>query len=242
MTRQPIGRRSETSWCQNNNLSLNVTKTKEIVVDYRKRSTEHVPILIDWAVVEQAESFKFLDVHINNKIECSKHTKTVVKRARQSLFPLRKRKRFGMGPEILKSYSCNIENILTGCITAWYGNYSSSDRNALQRVVRTAQYITGAKLPAIQDLYTRRCQRKALKIVKDPSHLSHRLFSLLPHGKRYRSAKSRTKKLLNSFYPPSHKTPEQVIKWLPGLFALCVPPTPILCCYYSLFILYAKSL
>ena len=25
-------------WCQNNNLSLNVTKTKE---DYRKRSTEH---------------------------------------------------------------------------------------------------------------------------------------------------------------------------------------------------------
>ena len=34
-------------WCQNNNLSLNVTKTKEMIVDYRKRSTEHVPILID---------------------------------------------------------------------------------------------------------------------------------------------------------------------------------------------------
>jgi hypothetical protein len=74
------------------------------------------------------------------------------------------------------------------------------DRKALQRVVRTAQYITGAKLLAIQDLYTRQCQRKALKIVKDPSHPSRRLFSLLPHGKRYRSAKSRTKRLLNSFY------------------------------------------
>jgi hypothetical protein len=88
-----------------------------------------------------------------------------------------------------------------GCITAWYGNCSASDRKALQRVVRMAQYITGAKLPAIQDLYTRRCRRKALKIVKDPSHPSHRLFSLLQHGKRYRSAKSRTKRLLNSFYP-----------------------------------------
>ena len=58
-----------------------------------------------------------------------------------------------------------------------------------------------------QDLYTRRCQRKAPKIVKDPSHTSHRLFSLplhgkrSLHGKRYRSAKSRTKRLLNSFYP-----------------------------------------
>ena len=39
-------------WCQNNNLSLNVTKTKEIIVDYRKRRTEHIPILIDGAVVE----------------------------------------------------------------------------------------------------------------------------------------------------------------------------------------------
>ena len=71
--------------------------------------------------------------------------------------------------EILKRfYSCNIESILTGCVTAWYGNSSASDRKALQRVVSTAQYITGAKLPAIQDLYTRRCQRKALKIVKRP--------------------------------------------------------------------------
>ena len=95
----------------------------------------------------------------------------------------------------------NRPRINIGLITAWYGNCSASDRKALQRVVRTAQYITGAKLPAIQDLYTRRCQRKALKIVKDSSHPSNRLFSLLPHGKQYRSAKSRTKRLLNSFYP-----------------------------------------
>ena len=102
-----------------------------------------------------------------------------------------------MGPQILKRfYSCTIEGI-----TAWYGNCLASDRTALQRVVRMAQYITGAKLSAIQDLYTRQCQRKALKIVKDSSHPSHRLFSLLPHGKRYRSAKSRSKRLLNSFYP-----------------------------------------
>ena len=88
-----------------------------------------------------------------------------------------------------------------GCITAWFGNCSASDRKALQRAMRMAQYITEAKLPAIQDLYTRWCQRKALKIVKDSSHPSHRLFSLLLHGKRYRSTKSSSKKLLNSFYP-----------------------------------------
>ena len=100
-------------WCQNNNLSLNITKTKEMIVDYRKRRTEHVPILIDKAVVEHVESFKCLGVHINNKLEWSKHTKTVVKRARKSLFPLRKLKGFDMGHEILKKfYSCYIKSIL----------------------------------------------------------------------------------------------------------------------------------
>ena len=39
-------------------------------------------------------------------------------------------------------------------ITAWYGNCSASDRKALQKVVRTAQYITGAKLPGSPIQYT----------------------------------------------------------------------------------------
>ena len=38
-------------WCQDNNLSLNVSKTKELIVDYRKRRTEHTPIHINGAVV-----------------------------------------------------------------------------------------------------------------------------------------------------------------------------------------------
>ena len=42
--------------------------------------------------------------------------------------------------------------------------------------------------------------RKVQKIVKDSSHPSHRLFSLLPQVKQYRSAKARSKRLLNSFY------------------------------------------
>jgi hypothetical protein len=39
-------------WCQNNNLSLNVRKTKELIVDYRKRRPEQAPININWAVLE----------------------------------------------------------------------------------------------------------------------------------------------------------------------------------------------
>jgi phosphopantetheine adenylyltransferase len=51
-------------WCQDN-ISLNVNKTKEMIVDYRKRRTELR------AVVKQVESFKSLVVHINNKLTWS---------------------------------------------------------------------------------------------------------------------------------------------------------------------------
>ena len=57
-------------WCQDNNLSLNVIKTKERIVDYRKRRNEHAPIFIGRAVLEQVESFKFLGFHITNKLTC----------------------------------------------------------------------------------------------------------------------------------------------------------------------------
>ncbi len=42
-----------TKWCQENHLSLNIDKTKELVVDYRRQSREHTPITIDKTPVEQ---------------------------------------------------------------------------------------------------------------------------------------------------------------------------------------------
>ncbi|XDV11707.1 hypothetical protein PO909_000565 [Leuciscus waleckii] len=108
-------------------------------------------------------------------------------------------RKFGMTSNILKSfYTCTVENILTGGITAWFGNSTAGNRKALQRVVRTASHIVGGELPSFQDIYTRRCMRKARKIISDFSHPSHRL-SLLPYGRRFRSIRSRTSRLTASF-------------------------------------------
>ena len=104
----------------------------------------------------------------------------MVKKAQQRLFNLRRLKKFGLSPNALTNfYRCTIESILSGCITAWYGNYSSQNHKAYQRMVRSAQRITGGKLPAFQDTYTTRCHGKAIKIIKDNNHLSHCLFTLL---------------------------------------------------------------
>ncbi len=190
--------------CQNNP-SLNIDKTKELVVDFRRQSTEHTPITIDKTPVERVNSFKFLGVHITEDLTWSAHTDTVLKKAHQHLFFLRRLRKFGTSPSILRSfYTCTVESILTGCITAWFGN-STGNRKALQRVVRTARHIVGGELPSLQDMYTRRCTRKARRIIKDSSHPSHRLLSLLPSGRRLRSIRSRTSRLRDSFFPQANE-------------------------------------
>ncbi len=191
-----------TKWCQENHLSLNIDKTKELVVDYRRQSREHTPITIDKTPVERVTSFKFLGVHITEDLTWSAHTDAVLKKAHQRLFFLRRLRKFGTSPRILRSfYTCTVESILTGCITAWFGNSTAGNRRALQRVVRTARHIVGGELPSLQDIYTRRCTRKARRIIKDSSHPSHRLLSLLPSGRRFRSIRSRTSRLRDSFFP-----------------------------------------
>ncbi len=191
-----------TKWCQENHLSLNIDKTKELVVDFRRQSREHTPISIDKTPVERVNSFKFLGVHITEDLTWSTHTDAVLKKAHQRLFFLRRLRKFGMSPSILRSfYTCTVESILTGCISAWFGNSTAGNRKALQRVVRTARHIVGGELPSLQDIYTRRCIRKARRIIKDSSHPSHRLLSLLPSGRRLRSIRSRTSRLRDSFFP-----------------------------------------
>ena len=169
-------------WCQENNFSLNVNKIKEMIVDFRKQQREHPPIHINRAAVEKVESFKFLGIHITDKLKWSTHTDSVVKKAQQHLFNRRRLNTFGMSPKTLTNfYRCTNKSLLSGCITAWYGNCTAHNRKALQRVVRSTQRITRGKLPAFQDIYITRCHRKAKNIIKDNNHPCHCLFTLLGH-------------------------------------------------------------
>ncbi len=158
------------------------------------------------------------------------------KAAQQHLHFLRRLKRASLPPPILTIfYRGTIESVLTSCITVWYGNCSAADRKTLQWTVNTAAKIIGAPLPSILDIFLARCSSKTNSIVKDPTHPSHSLFQLLPSGRRYRSIRARSARLLNSFFPrrgepwtqsprpPPLKTP---CKPLPPETWTTTPPSP----------------
>ncbi len=58
-----------TSWCQDNCLSLNVSKSKELIVDFRKRQQRpYTPLMISGTPVERVSSFKYLGVNISEDL------------------------------------------------------------------------------------------------------------------------------------------------------------------------------
>ncbi len=61
-------------WCSDNSLSLNVEKTKEIVVDFRRVHTQHAPLTINGATVDRVSSTMFLGVHITEDLSWTNNT------------------------------------------------------------------------------------------------------------------------------------------------------------------------
>ncbi|KAK3548184.1 hypothetical protein QTP70_005192 [Hemibagrus guttatus] len=127
--------RNRENWCQRNNLLLN--KTEELTVDFStKQERNYQTPVINKSPVERVDSFRYLGVHITQDLSWSCHINTVVKKAQQRLYHLRRLRDFRLPSKVLRNfYSCTIESILTGNITTWFRNSTMQDRQALQRVV-----------------------------------------------------------------------------------------------------------
>lgn len=51
-------------WCTENNLALNIKKTNEIIIDFRKKQDVHTTLHFNREMVERVSSFKFLGTHL----------------------------------------------------------------------------------------------------------------------------------------------------------------------------------
>ncbi|KAI5090990.1 hypothetical protein C0J45_18196 [Silurus meridionalis] len=89
------------AWCGANNLSLNVDKTKEMVVDFRRAQSGHSPLIIDGSSVEIIKSTKFLGVHLADNLTWSLNTSSITKEAQQFLYFLRRLTKVHLPPPIL---------------------------------------------------------------------------------------------------------------------------------------------
>ena len=190
------------SWCADNNLELNASKTKEMIVDFRKDPQPMNPLVINGQAIEIVDVFKFLGTTISKDLSWTTNTDAIICRAQQRLYFLRQLKKFGVSRGILTQfYSCVVESVLTFSICVWYGGTSQRQKDRLDRVVRTASNIIGRDLPSLSSIYAKRLLGKSKKIVADSSHPANSLFDPLPSGCRFRSLRVRTNRFRDTFFP-----------------------------------------
>ncbi|KAI5620345.1 hypothetical protein C0J50_20115 [Silurus asotus] len=92
------------TWCNNYNLLLNTSKTKKLIVDFRKesRGTHDITHIIGMAV-ERVSSFKFLGIHFSADLSWT-NMYSLVKKAHQRLFFLRTLKKNQLSSDILVNF------------------------------------------------------------------------------------------------------------------------------------------
>ncbi|XP_068168153.1 uncharacterized protein [Antennarius striatus] len=77
-------------WCRHNNLCINVGKTKEMVVDFRRKRHSPPPLHIGGAAVEVVSSHRYLGVQLTEDLTWSCNTSYLLRKAHQRLYFLRK--------------------------------------------------------------------------------------------------------------------------------------------------------
>ena len=93
-------------WCKNNNLVLNISKTKEMIIDFRKKKTPIHPLFIDGSEVLQANSVKLLGSTISKDLSWCNNSIDIIKKAQKRMYFLRHLKRFGLSQAILTRFYC----------------------------------------------------------------------------------------------------------------------------------------
>lgn len=89
------------TWCTVNNLNVNTTKTKEVIVDFRRNSPEHQPTYIKGDYVERVSVFKFLGLHLGDEVTWKANTTALIKEAQQRVHFLRILKKNNMTEKLL---------------------------------------------------------------------------------------------------------------------------------------------
>ncbi|TWW78270.1 hypothetical protein D4764_11G0003910 [Takifugu flavidus] len=132
-------------WSRENLLQLNVTKTKEMVVDFRKSKSLPSPVCISGKDVEIVPSYRFLGVQLDNKLEWSTNTDAVYKKAMSRLYFLRR--------------------LSTGI--------KAKDANRLNKLIKKAGSVVGCRLDKLDEVVRDRMVLKLRTIMDNPSHPLH---------------------------------------------------------------------
>ena len=134
-------------WCQLNQLKMNASKTKEVVIDFRRnKSAKAKKVTIGGEEIEVTKSYKYLGCLIDDELNWKLHVSAVIKKAHKRLFLLRQLKSVNICKSILKIiFTSYIGSTMSYCSICWYPSTGKEEKRKLASIEKRALKIALCK-------------------------------------------------------------------------------------------------
>ena len=191
-------------WCDSNQIVLNVTKSKDIVINFRKQTKVH-----DLIVKERVETFKYLGIVLDKKLTWKQNTDSIMKKTKPHLYCLRKLRTFYVHNTLLQLFYTYIErgSTLTFGLACWGGNLLKQDRDTFNRIIKTASLAIRKEQEDIAAIHEHKTLSKINKILNDKTYPFYPIYIQqgIERSGRFRLPRIRTNRYMKSFFPTSIK-------------------------------------
>ena len=195
---------SFSQWCDQNFLELNVSKTKEMIINFSRDRKSVPPVSLKGKDIEVVQEYKYLGVVLDSKLNWHKNCDLVFKKAQSRLFHLRKLRSFGVGRSLLLTFHHGIlASILFYGVIAWGGSITASDRNRLNKVLKKAGSVIGVPVDSLETVLAKRLNKKLRVIFCVEQHPFADIFESMrsPFSGRLRMPVCSTERFRKSFVP-----------------------------------------
>ncbi|KAG2470177.1 RTBS polymerase, partial [Polypterus senegalus] len=107
-------------WCDSNHLHLNTSKTKELVMDFRRLRPLMDPVIIRGDCVQRVQTYKYLGVQLDDKLDWTANTDALCKKGQSRLYFLRRLASFNICSKmLLMFYQTNVLSALFYAVVCW---------------------------------------------------------------------------------------------------------------------------
>ena len=161
-------------WCSANYLRLNVAKTKEMVVDFRKSTPNTEPVIINGERVEQVKTYKYLGVQLDEKLDWTANTDALCRKAQCRMYFLRRLASFNVCKDMLRMfYRSVVESALFFVVACWGSSIKKRDELRINKMVRKASTVVGTELESMTSVAESRALSRIRTIMENSQHPLH---------------------------------------------------------------------
>ena len=194
-----------TDWCSENYLNLNVSKTKEMIIDMRRKTNVKEPINISNSPVDIVSSYKYLGVTIQDDLKWNKHVNIQTKKANKRMYYVRRLYKLKIDSKIIcLFYNSVVSSVLTYAISSWYNACDKNLKNSIckfyEKMCKMTNTSVHKSIEDPSDVYKNKCKSLIAKMVEDQDNVMNRYISVLPHG-NLRSILCDTERFSRTFLP-----------------------------------------